>query len=299
MRSRRLLVLCSLFAAACDKPARAESGSPADTTATLRLHFLDVRQGDAALVVSPENTRVLVDAGPSAAAVAQRLRALRVDTLDLVVASHNHADHIGGMAAVLRTFPVRFYMDNGKPHPTATYERVITALEASGVGGGAGTTYLEAAARTVELRGDARLRVLPVAPAARDQNNQSVGLALTFGDFTAVFTGDAERVARRHWLAEGLVPRATVLKVSHHGAENGTDSTWLARTRPCVAVISVGAGNRYGHPSPRTLHLLERIGARVFRTDLHGDIVVTARRDGRMSVRTQRPAESADIRCAA
>jgi competence protein ComEC len=277
------------LATAC---GQAVSARPADTTNQVELHFFDVRQGDAALIVSPNRQHVLVDAGPSPTAVAARLRAMRVDTVDLSVASHAHADHIGGMAAIVRGFPVRFYMDNGRPHTTQTYERLLAAVEASRA------VYLEATPRTIDLRGGGALRVLPVAPDARDQNDQSVGLLLTFGEFTALFTGDAEHAARRHWLATSDLPRVSLLKVAHHGAENGTDSTWLAAVRPCVAVISVGPGNRYGHPAPRTLALLELFGARVFRTDVHGDIVVTARRDGRMLVRSART-DSASIKCAA
>jgi competence protein ComEC len=115
-RCIRLLAVACLVACAGAASASAQS---------LTIRFLDVGQGDAALVVTPEGQRALIDAGPSGAGVANYVRALGYDTLDLVVASHNHADHIGGMAAVLQGAVVRFYLDNGLPHTTATYRRTI------------------------------------------------------------------------------------------------------------------------------------------------------------------------------
>ena len=112
---------------------------------TLTIRFLDVGQGDATLVVTPEGKRVLIDAGPAESAVAQQLRAAHVDTIDLAVASHNHEDHIGGMAVVLTSIPVRYYIDNGVPSATATYEYTITAVEASGA------QYLRPTPRTITV----------------------------------------------------------------------------------------------------------------------------------------------------
>ncbi len=121
----------------------------------LELRFLDVGQGDAILVREGGKT-ALIDAG-SGAGILTQLRALGVDTIDLLVASHNHSDHIGGMTAVLGGTVVRFYLDNGVSHTTATYQRTIQAVTASGA------QYLRPTARTITL-GNARLRVLPPPP---------------------------------------------------------------------------------------------------------------------------------------
>jgi beta-lactamase superfamily II metal-dependent hydrolase len=240
---------------------------------TLELRFFDVGQGDAALIVTPEGKRVLVDAGPGASPVVPYLQSHHYDTLDLIVASHNHTDHIGGMADVIASRVVRTYLDNGIPHTTATYQRTLRAVEASGA------QYLQATARTITV-GSGRLRVL--APPSRpvDQNNGSVGILLEYGEFRALLTGDSEQYELGHWLQHDSVPRVTVVKVAHHGSRNGTTAAWVQATRPQVAVISVGAGNSYGLPSPQVIQQWQTGGARVYRTDRDGAVIIEARRDG-------------------
>ncbi len=240
---------------------------------TLELRFLDVGQGDAALIVTPDGKKVLIDAGPGASPVVPYLRSHHYDTLDLVVASHNHSDHIGGMPDVLTTTRVRYYLDNGIPHSTATYQRTIRAVQASGA------QYLQATARIITV-GSARLRVLPPPSRQVDQNNGSVGLLLEYGQFRALLTGDSERDELQYWLQHDSVPQVTVIKVAHHGSANGTTTAWIEATRPQVAVISVGAGNSYGHPSLEVIEQWQGAGARVYRTDQNGAVIIQAQRDG-------------------
>lgn len=259
---RRVLLLIALLGA----PLHAQS---------LTIRFLDVGQGDAALI-SEGGKHVLVDAGPGAAIV-RYLRAFGVDTLDLLVASHNHADHIGGMTAVLGGTVVRYYMDNGVPHTTATYQRTLAAVQQSGA------TYLQATARTITL-GTARLRILAPPPGVTDHNNASVGMLVEYGNFRAVLTGDSEAFELGHWLTTAAIPRVQVVKVAHHGSSNASTAAWAQATRPGVAVISVGAGNTYGHPSSAVLALWESVGASVYRTDRDGTVSVTATADGHFSV---------------
>jgi beta-lactamase superfamily II metal-dependent hydrolase len=266
-------VLCSalplLFAVATAVAQAADSA--------LRIIQLDVGQGDAAVVITPEKRTMLIDAGRSPDDVVSALQALGIDTLHLVVASHAHADHIGGMAAVLATFPVIAYMDNGIPHTSSTYRRTMMAVER------AGTTYLAATSRHVSL-GSLTVRVLP-PPFRRDQNNGSVGLLLEFGDFRALYTGDSERFALDAWLRREAIPTVTLVKVAHHGARNGTSLRWVAVTRPRLALISVGR-NGYGHPAAEVEWEWATSGARVYRTDRQGTIEILAGRDGRVVVRT-------------
>ena len=151
----------------------------------VQVVFLNVGQGDAILVRAPEGQSALIDAGP--AAPLEALRELGVTQIDLLVATHPHADHIGGMVDVLNTIPVRFYMDNGEPYTTATYVELVRTLERR-----TDITYLAAEPRMISL-GSVELEVLPLLPSGSvDHNDRSVGLVISFGAFRAFLSGDSE-----------------------------------------------------------------------------------------------------------
>jgi beta-lactamase superfamily II metal-dependent hydrolase len=251
----------------------------AQDSARVELIFLNVGQGDAVLVRGPESKVVLIDAGPRGGRVADQLAELGVDTIHLAVASHPHADHIGGMADVLRRFPVKAYLDSETPHTSQTYLRLMALVEQTRARDS--SYYLRPTARTIHL-GPVQVRVLPPPDAGRSINNRSVGLLLQFGEFRALFPGDAE-LAELAWFATLDLPQVTVLKASHHGSWNGVSEAWLDAIRPRVVVISVGAGNGYGHPHPEAVRYYER-SATVYRTSIHGRITVRGARDGTYEV---------------
>jgi len=246
----------------------------------LVIRFFNVGQGDAALITSPEGKTALIDGGDNNGYASHDLDQLHIDTLDLVVASHNHADHIGGLWDILRTITVRAYMENGIAATSNAYYDVISMLHAKHV------QYLAATPRTIQL-GSIALRILPMPSPDKSQNNSSVGVLVTYRGFTALFTGDAEGKERKYWEAHAELPHVAVLKVAHHGSVNGTDPTWVEATQPIVAVISVGANNTYHHPAEKTLSTLERAGVQVYRTDRDGDISVTVDSLGGFTVRAE------------
>lgn len=262
-----------LLAIAIVAPAAAQV-PPVVRDSLVTIRFFDVGQGDAALIVSPTGRKVLIDGGPAGAGIARRLRALRIDTLDLVIATHNHSDHIGGLPDVLRSIPVKRYIENGMPQATQTYRRIVESIESRNV------EVLEGTPRTIGLGGGAELRILPSSPASRTQNDRSLGILLVFGSSSALFTGDAEVVQRAFWRDSAGIGAVQVLKVSHHGSVNGTDKRMLSVLRPCIAVISVGARNGFGHPSPSVTGALRASGAYTARTDYSGEVEVRLRRSG-------------------
>jgi competence protein ComEC len=247
-------------------------------TPVVRISFLDVGQADATVVESPDGKVALVDGGRGTWDVVRMLQQGGVDTVDLVVATHADMDHIGGLDGVLIDLPVRYYLDNGRPHTTREYAELMDVVEWSGV------RYLEPVARTITL-GDVNIRVLPPWPGARTQNDASVGLLVEYGAFRALLVGDAEQGALNHWLRLG-VPTVAVLKASHHGARNGVTPGWVQATKPRVVVISVGADNAYGHPHPYALRYYGVYAEAVYRTDRDGEILVTGRQDGAFDVTT-------------
>jgi len=217
---------------------------------TLDVTFLDVGQGDAVLIRAPGGRTAVVDAGRSDPTGALRSRGVR--EIDLLVASHPHADHIGGMRGLIDNFPVRFYLDNGVPHTTATYRRLMQTLEASDI------TYLSADPRTIAL-GPASIQILPRPPSDGNLNNQSVAMIVRHGRFSAFLSGDSETEQLEYMVRRGLVVDVTLLKAPHHGSANGVTPDFLRLARPEVVAISVGRGNGYGHPHRRALDALSAV----------------------------------------
>jgi beta-lactamase superfamily II metal-dependent hydrolase len=253
---------------------------PASAPSALHIQQLDVGQGDAALITTPEGRRVLIDAGPSPVLVAELLRDEGVDTLDLVIASHNHSDHIGGMPEVFRDFVVRAYVENGIAATTRIYRLTLDAVARE-----PGLRYLQPTDRTITI-GSVKLRLLPPPRIDETQNDNSVGVLIEYGAFRALYTGDSEQPELAEWLREGRVPRVNVVKVAHHGSGNGTTEEWVHATSPEIALISVGAQNAYHHPSPKTVREWADAGGSVYRTDRDGTIEITATADGHAIVHT-------------
>lgn len=250
----------------------------------LRVHFIDVGQGDAVLIQSPSGQNVLYDGGEDTTRVRDYLVGLGISEVGLAIASHNHADHIGGLAEVLRTFRPRFYMDNGVPATTQAYTGLLEAVAE------AGSQLLEPTQRRI-LLGDASLVVVPPPGiAAWDQNDNSIGMVLEYGNFRLSLMGDAEQREWAWWFTNhrDLLREVQVHKASHHGSANGDTSDGIVRLSPEAVAIGVGAGNSYGHPDAQTLRLYGQHGATVYRTDLNGTVIVEAQASGSYTVRVER-----------
>ena len=279
---RALRAALRLALAALPAACAARSSPPAAASGdTLELRVLDVGQGDA-ILLRGGGAAVLVDAGETDRVTGQ-LRALGVDSLGLVIASHNHDDHIGGMDAVLRDVPVRTYVDNGHPANTRIQRTVIGLLQERGV------PYRDAAdlADSAIALGDATLHIIP-SPVRGNRvgaNDRSVVVLLSRGAFRALLTGDSERRELAALLREADVPDVDVFKAPHHGSRTGLLPAWLARTRPEVILLSVAAGNSYGLPDEDALAAYGAGGRPVFRTDRDGDLVVTVDSRGCYRVR--------------
>jgi len=272
MRSSRFLWCATLLLVfpGYGVASQGQSGEP------IRVTFIDVGQADAILIRSPEGQIALVDAGRGEPL--RSLGELGVEKIDLLVATHPHADHIGGMAGVINSIPVRFYMDNGQPHTTATYQNLMRTLQQR-----TDITYLAAEPRTIGL-GSAEIEVLPLLPVnSTDHNNRSVGLVLRYGSFVVFLSGDSEVRELAFWVQQGVVPDVTVLKAPHHGSDNGFTWEFLQDAQPEVVVISVG-GNSYGHPRPEALQAYTSVTPTVLRTDYHGQVTILGYEDGRYEV---------------
>jgi competence protein ComEC len=246
------------------------SGPPGELTVT----FFDVGQGDAALVRSPAGATVLIDGGPDADQMARELASLGVRRLDFVVATHAHADHVGGLPSVLARFPVSLVVDPGCEGDSPYYADFLRAVEE------AGAPFEHPAEGAILTLEDLRIEVLGpdwcYTGTESDTNNDSLVLRLSAGTASVLFPGDAEEPAQRELLLDaGGALQAQVLKVPHHGGATSLEE-FLQAVGAVAAVVSVGP-NRYGHPSPEVIADLTSSGVRVFRTDLLGDVTVTFR----------------------
>lgn len=256
------------------------------------MSFLDVGQGDAALIRVPGSVTVLIDGGPSEAGdkVVQALRDAGVQQVDWLIASHPHEDHIGGLPDVLRAVPVRKALDPGYNNGTSIQRTYLKLLKEKGV-----DTKLARSGNQYDLGSGARLEILaPEEPLLKgtesDANNNSVVARLSFGSTAFLFTGDVEedgraRIMRSHSAAD---LRADVLKVAHHGSHNGTDPEFLRAVQPKFAVISCARKNDYGHPHAAALAALRDAGCQILRTDQSGTITFTS--DGRSIRLASQPA---------
>ena len=248
---------------------------------TVRVHFIDVGQGDSEFIQT-DGKNMLIDCGESDEyeKVSEYLHALSVDKLDFLVMTHPHADHMGAMPEVINEFsPDQIIIPKvpaDRLPTTRVYEKFLdAALESS-----ADVSYAEAGQRVV-LSDDASVAVIaPLSAEYKDLNNYSVVLRLVHGEDRFLFTGDAEKESEREMSAGGKPLSAQVLKAGHHGSSSSCTPQFLKAVGGSYAVISCGDGNSYGHPAPQTLANLTDCGYEILRTDLLGDIVFDSNGDG-------------------
>lgn len=253
-----------------------ESIAPMPVNPDLRIHFIDVGQADAALLIC-EGQTMLIDGGNvgDGEKIYAILKEQKIRTLDYVVCTHAHEDHVGGLAAALTACEATTVFCPVTDYDSSAFRNFAERAEAI----------------TVPKAGDrfdfggGKVQILACDPYAAETNNTSIVLKLTYGQTSFLFTGDAESPVEQELLEQGYDPSATVLKVGHHGSSSSTSYRFLNRVMPQYAVISVGSDNSYGHPDDTVLSRLRDADATVYRTDLDGDLYCTS--DGKKVTFTQ------------
>lgn len=241
----------------------------------LKVHYVDVGQGDCQLIVSSSET-VLIDCGEREYCdkVIDYIKALGIDKLDYVVVSHPHTDHMGGMSYILDEFDIGTVImpkikDSLMP-TTNAFQRMLKSIDAKGIK----VDYAEVGKRYGI--GGASMTVLSPVKDYDDLNNYSVAVKISHGENTFLFTGDIEKQAETDILSSGSDVSATVLKAAHHGSGSSSCKEFIDAVNPKYVVIEVGKGNDYGHPHKETLNRIKNRGLKLFRTDVNGNIVFTS-----------------------
>lgn len=236
----------------------------------LKVHFLDVGQGDSIFIELPTNETILIDASIKDASdkIIKYLKEENVSKIDYVFATHPHSDHIGGMSAVIKAFDIgQIYMPKAVT-TTKTYENLLLTIKDKNL-----KIKTAKAGNTIIDTDDLKLVVLaPNQDSYESLNNYSIVLKLTYKEKSFLFMGDAETLSEKEITGD---VQADVLKVGHHGSRTSTSQAFLNKVNPSYAVISVGLNNDYKHPHQEVIDRLEKKNIKIYRTDQNGDIIFT------------------------
>ena len=238
---------------------------------TMEVHFIDVGQGDATLIVCGSES-MLIDAGDSdkGTLIQNYLQKNGIEKLDYLILTHPDSDHIGGAPVIITKFEVDQVFVSNFEKDNDTYRKLIQALD-----------YKNLTAQTPEvgdifMLGSAECTVLAPVRTYDEPNNASIALLIRNGENSFLFTGDAESIAEEDILRAGIDIKADVYKAGHHGSKTSSTQTFLDAVSPDYAVISCEEGNSYGHPHAQTLNALRAMGVLVYRTDEQGSLIVTS-----------------------
>lgn len=237
----------------------------------LVVSFIYVGQGDSTLIECPDGQNILIDGGKRNAGpkVVEYLKERGVNRIDLLIATHPDADHVGGLPAVIKNFTVKKFMDPGKPHTSRYYEDLLLLIRDKKI-------FYELGRQGNEYQfGEVKMKILsPPESLFKDTNDCSVATEFRYGDIKFLLTGDVAEEAELRMLSKGRLSRCQILKAGHHGSRHSTGEYFLLPVKPEVALISCGRDNSFGHPKREVLDRLDAVDCDFYRTDERGDIRV-------------------------
>lgn len=249
----------------------AASSDAATYEQLLKINYLDVGQGDSTFIQLPNGQTVLIDGGEAeyADTIIDFLESEQCQTIDYLIATHPHSDHIGGLPKIIEHFSVKAVFLPDVQNNTQIFKKLLTAIKDKGL-------QIKTAEEGVNLLKESNLTadfIAPVGDSYADLNNYSAVLKLTYGNNSFLFMGDAENLSENEITAE---VKADVLKAGHHGSNYSTSQQFIQRVQPKYAVISCGVDNQYGHPDPAAIDRLNAASVEIYRTDEMGTILFTS-----------------------
>lgn len=269
MKKIIVLLLCIFLLAGCTEAIQTEK-IPVTAGHDMRVHFIDVGQGDSILIESPNGKTMLVDGGVKGAGpqVVSYLRELGVSKLDIVVATHPDADHIGGLIPVLNSMTIEQFYDSGKVHTSQTFEEMLTLIDEKNI-----PYDVPTPGDNIKFDEDVTVKVLNANEQASDNNDASIVLKIVYGNVSFLLTGDAGIALEKEMMQYDV--SATVLKAGHHGSNTSSSEDFIRTVKPEVTILSYGKDNKYGHPHAEVVDRLKEIGSKIYATADIGTITVT------------------------
>lgn len=249
-------------------------GAASQKDGLLKIHFFDIGQGDAIFVETPSGRQILVDGGPDNKVLSKlgEMMPFYDKDIDVVIVSHPHADHVVGLIDVLERYEIKNIIEAKESYSSSELRAWQEAVKTER------TNNIEAiAGKVIDLGDGVTLTILHpfesvVGDNPKNPHDDVVVMMLKYKDLEVMLTGDMEDEVERHLIMAGENLNSDVLKVGHHGSKTSTSEEFLSAVSPEVAVIQVGAKNRYGHPSPEILERLKNYDIKYYRNDLDGDI---------------------------
>lgn len=274
MKKFIILIIILLSLCSCTPYDNSKDGKDAPMTTEklsgkLTIHFIDVGQGDSIFIELPNNKTMLIDGGESkySSKIISYIDSLGYNRIDYLFGTHPHADHIGGLSAIIETFLIEnIYMPKAVTN-TKTYEHLLTTIMNKGL-------KIKTALANLEVLNEENLQATIVAPNSKKYsslNNYSIVLKLVYGSTSYLFTGDAEELSENE--IKGDI-RADVLKVGHHGSKTSTSANFLSRVLPKYAIISVGENNSYNLPNKEIIKRLKDYKCEIYETRNNGTIII-------------------------
>ena len=245
----------------------------ADESGGLKIHYIDVGQGDSTFIELPDGKTILIDAGEAeyGSTVVNYIKKLKYQKIDYIFATHPHNDHIGGLTKVINSFEIGTIYMPDVYNNTNGYLNLLNAIKAKNK-----TIKKAIALKNVILNDDLSLKIIGKKKEKYDDlNNYSIVLKLTYKEKSFIFMADAEYESEMEILNSQIDIKADVLKVGHHGSTSSTNYNFLKKVNPSIAVISVGLNNDYGHPKEKILEKLKNNNIKIYRTDINGNIIIT------------------------
>ena len=241
---------------------------------SVEISYLDVGQGDAAYI-RVNDKDILIDAGPRSDVdkLLKQLKEKNIDDFEIVIATHPHEDHIGGMVKVFENYKVEsFYMPNAT-NTTKTFENMVKSVKNEGI-----KSQVIKEGTFIDLGDGAKVEVYsPISESYDDFNNYSPIMKLTYGNNSFLFTGDAEVLEEKEVLAKySKELDADVIKFGHHGSSTSSSDEFIKAVSPTYGIISCGIDNSYGHPHRETLAIIEKYNIKPYRTDKNGEITISS-----------------------